>query len=365
MNSGKNSIIKIVLVICLAFLFVSACGKDNEAEESSEAVTEETTKAKKDYTSADYEAAGVNELNSVPILMYHRIYDKKSSETGYTGGNVDAEGYNRTAEAFEADLDFYYEQGYRMIRLTDYIDGNIDVEFGKSPIILTFDDGDRNAVVTGFEDDGTPIFDPTCAVGILEKYKEKYPDFNVTATFFLNGGLFMNKEDDAKVLKWMVDNGYDIGNHTWSHPHLPECSAAEIEEEVGSLYKKLDELIPGQYVNIVALPFGQPASTKDDPKFEKIFSGSHDGKEYTTKAALLCAWTRAFSPFVTEFDHTCIRRIRGYDNNGTEFDIKQNFDQLADGKRYISDGDPDTIVIRKDEEEGWLDNTFGKEVIRY
>ena len=33
------------------------------------------------YTAEDYEAAGVNELNSVPILMYHRIYDLTNDET--------------------------------------------------------------------------------------------------------------------------------------------------------------------------------------------------------------------------------------------------------------------------------------------
>ena len=62
-----------------------------------------------------YKNAGINELNSVPILMYHRIYDMKNSETSYTGGNVDKDGYNRTSEAFEADLRSYYEMGYRMM----------------------------------------------------------------------------------------------------------------------------------------------------------------------------------------------------------------------------------------------------------
>ena len=51
--------------------------------------------------------------------------------------NVDVDGYQRTAEAFRQDLQFYYDNGYRMIRLNDYINGNIDVEAGKSPICLT------------------------------------------------------------------------------------------------------------------------------------------------------------------------------------------------------------------------------------
>lgn len=85
------------------------------------------------YTLEEYKSAGVNELNSVPILMYHRVYGMTNAETEYTGGNVDKDGYNRTSEAFEADLRSYYAMGYRMMRLNDYVDGYIDVPFGYSP----------------------------------------------------------------------------------------------------------------------------------------------------------------------------------------------------------------------------------------
>jgi len=320
------------------------------------------------YTSADYEAAGVNELNSVPILMYHRIYNLTNDETDYTGGNVDADGYNRTYEAFAADLQMYYDMGYRCMRLSDYVDGYIDVPFGYAPVILTFDDGIRDVVVEGYEDDGTPIFDPTCAIGVLENFKKSHPDFNTTATFFVNSFLFEEietKEENGRVMNWMIDNGYDIGNHTMDHPLLEDCTQDEIIYEVGGVYKILDEIIPGRYVNIVALPFGSPTSMEGDSKYDSIFSGTYEGTNYTSRAALLCGWTRAYSPFVTEWDITCIRRIRGYDNNGEDFDIEFNFEQLNAGKRYISDGDPDTVVIRADEEEDWLADTRGKQVIRY
>lgn len=312
-----------------------------------------------------YQSAGVDELNSVPIMMYHRIYDMTNEETEYIGGNVDPDGYNRTSEAFEADLESFYQMGYRMIRLTDFIDGKIDTEFGYSPLILTFDDGIRDVVVEGFEDDGTPIFDPTCAIGILEKMKDKYPDYHVTATFFVNSGLFENGEDDWKVIRWLVDNGYDVGNHTWNHAHLNECTAEEIEFQVGSIYKLLEKIIPGRFVNIVALPFGAPESiTDEDPQYQKIFRGTYEGMRYRTKATLLCAWTRSFSPFNNQFDVTAVRRIRGYDNNGEDFDIQDNFGALNGGARYVSDGDPDTVVIHEEDQE-WLGNTFGHEVIMY
>lgn len=366
------------LIASVAVTMLSGCSKDTAdtpAESTIESSLTETTEsvpettAKKIYTAEEYKAAGINELNSVPILMYHRIYGMTNAETSYTGGNVDKDGYNRTSEAFEADLRMYYQQGYRMMRLTDYVDGNIDVEFGYSPLILTFDDGIRDVVVQGWNTDGSPIFDPTCAIAILEKIKAEYPDYNVTATFFLYSILFENgEENDYKVIKWLVDNGYDIGNHTLDHTKLGGCEPEEIEKQVGAMYKKLDQIIPGQYVNIIALPYGSPESmSEDSPQYSKIFSGTYEGFSYTTKAALLCAWTRSYSPFVRDYNRTAIRRIRAYDNGGDDWDIAMNFEQLNNGKRYISDGDPDTIVFpASDNDSGdWLKTTYGHQVITY
>ena len=374
----NRKIIASVLVAAIALL--GGCKRSSETSETSAestsltTVTETTvntseTSGLKLYSADEYRAAGVNELNSVPILMYHRIYEKTNAETSYTGGNVDKDGYNRTSEAFEADLRSFYQQGYRMMRLTDFVDGNIDVEFGYSPLILTFDDGIRDVVLLGWEADGTPLFDPSCAIGILEKIKAEYPDYNVTATFFVNSQLFENgEENDHKVMKWMVDNGYDIGNHTKDHAKLGDCNADEIEKQVGYIYKLLDDIIPGQYVNIVALPYGSPESMgPDKPKYDRIFSGTYDGFNYTSKASLLCAWTRSYSPFVRDYNNTAIRRIRAYDNNGEEWDIEMNFEQLNNGKRYISDGEPDTIVFPSSENSSgdWLKETYGHQVVTY
>ncbi|MBR3278006.1 MAG: polysaccharide deacetylase family protein [Lachnospiraceae bacterium] len=369
-----------LLVISLTAMLLSGCKGSAEVTETTadttvESVVTETTEATTEttglklYSAEEYRNAGVNELNSVPILMYHRIYDKTNAETSYTGGNVDKDGYNRTSEAFEADLRSFYQQGYRMMRLTDFVDGNIDVAFGYSPLILTFDDGIRDVVLLGWDADGTPLFDPSCAIGILEKIKAEYPDYNVTATFFVNSQLFENgEENDRKVMKWMVDNGYDIGNHTRDHAKLGDCDAEEIEKQVGYIYKKLDEIIPGQYVNIVALPYGSPESMPEDkPQYNKIFAGTYEGFSYTSKASLLCAWTRSYSPFVRDYNNTAIRRIRGYDNNGSDWDIEMNFEQLNNGKRYISDGEPDTIVFPASENESgdWLKTTYGHQVVTY
>ncbi len=296
----------------------------------------------------DYEKYNVNELGNIPVMMYHQIKDMRNDETKYTGGNVDYDGYTRTTEAFRNDLEFYYQSGYRMIRLIDYVNGKIDVELGYSPLVLTFDDGLNEVKILGLDDDGNIIIDPNCALGILEEYKKKYPDFNVTATFFLNSTLFYSQTYNEKIIKYMVDNGYDIGNHTLSHPNINKISTAETQKEVGKMYQMLDKIIPDKYVNIVALPYGNPSSSNNN--FKYILHGSYDSKEYDTISTLRVSWEADYSPFNKNFDKTYIKRIRAYDNKGTNFDIEANFKRLETSK-YISDGNVDTVVIKENNKD--------------
>ena len=305
---------------------------------------------------------GINELGKVPIMMYHGIREKTSNSTGTVGGNVDKDGYNRTPEAFRKDLEFYYEKGYRMIRLDDYINGKVDVEYGKSPIILTFDDGNEdNIKVTGLDDNGNIIIDKNSAVGILEEFKKKHPDANVTATFFVNGGIFNQSEYNEKILKWMVDNGYDIGNHTQTHLDIKKSSGDRVQKEIAYVYDKLEELIPGKYVKIIALPFGSPY-TKTHDNFKYVLSTTYNGKTYDTEAALRVGWEPEVSCFDKDFDKTFLKRCRAYDNNGKEFDIEMVFKKKKKN-RYISDGDPNTITIKESNKDKLVETD--KKVITY
>lgn len=304
---------------------------------------------------------GINELGKVPIMMYHGIKNMKNSETNYTGGNVDKDGYTRTQEAFRNDLENYYQKGYRMIRLSDYIEGKIDVEYGYSPIILTFDDGnDNNIKVTGLDDDGNIIIDKNSAVGILEEFKKKYPDYNVTAIFFVTSALFNQPEYDEAILKWLVDNGYEVGNHTKGHDNFSKIDTTKTQETVGFMYNKLEEIIGDKYSKIVALPFGSPYN-KTHENYKYILNGEYNGKSYQTEAALRVGWEAEVSPFNQDFDKTFLKRCRAYDNNGVDFDIEMNF-RLLEKTRYISDGDNSTIVTSSSN-ENIINKNIDKEVI--
>lgn len=309
-----------------------------------------------------YQEYKVNELGKVPIMMYHGIVNKNNDETEYTGGNVDKDGYTRTSEAFRNDLEFYYQNNYRMIRLNDYVEGKIDTELGKSPIILTFDDGNENNFkVLNKDESGNLEIDPNCAVGILEEYKKKYPDYNVTATFFLNSTLFNQNEYNEDILNWLVNHGYDIGNHTMTHVNFTKVGIEQTQEEVGGIYQKLESIIPNKYVNIIALPFGSPYK-KEHENYPYIINGTYNGIEYHTKASLRVGWEAEVSCFDKSFDPSFLKRIRAYDNNGKDFDIEMNF-KLLEETKYISDGNTNTIVIKEEDKDKVIDTQ--KEIITY
>ena len=69
------------------------------------------------------------------------------------------------------------------------------------------------------------------------------------------------------------------------------------------------------------------------------------------------------SVFDKNFIPTFLKRIRAYDNNGMEFDIEMNF-RILENKRYVSDGDSDTIITSS-ENESIVNNINNLKVIYY
>ena len=308
-------------------------------------------------------ADGINELGKVPIMMYHGIKNMNNSDTRYTGGNVDKDGYTRTAEAFRNDLEFYYTNGYRMVKLSDYINGNIDIEYGKSPIVLTFDDGnDNNILVTGLDENGDIIIDKNSAVGILEEFKKNHPDAPVSAIFFVTSALFNQPEYNEKIIKWLVNNGYEVGNHTKGHNNLSNTTEAQTEEVIGSVYSQLNDIIGDKYSKLVALTFGTPYN-KTHANYIHVLRGEYNGVKYETEAALRVGWEPEVSPYHHDFDKQFLKRCRAYDNNGNDFDIKMVF-RMLETTRYVSDGDKETIITSKANKD-LIVSGIKKEIVLY
>lgn len=90
------------------------------------------------------------------------------------------------------------------------VDGNVimDQSMTENLCALTFDDGpSRN----------TPQ--------LLDLLKE----YNIPATFFLLGSQVVH---NPQLVTRMVEEGHEIGNHSWSHPNLKYLSTENILEEI-------------------------------------------------------------------------------------------------------------------------------------
>ena len=300
---------------------------------------------------------GVNELGKIPILMYHGI--SNVNNTAYQNGNVTKDGYERTVEAFQNDLEYFYQNNYQLLSLKDYIGGKITTDLGKSPLILTFDGGLENQIrVTDIDDSLNIVIDPKSAIGILEDFKKIHPNFNVTATFFLSKNLFHQKYNE-KIIKWLIDKGYDIANNTYDYYNLDELNCFQSGLEIAHMYDELSN-ITNDYLKVVALPNGKPNELEHD-NFKCILDNSYKKKNYRTLAVLKNSGGLSYSPF--DYKYTILlNRIKAFDNNGDE-DIKYYFKQL-ENNRYISDGDINTIVVKKEDLENVNDN-FDLEIVSY
>lgn len=80
---------------------------------------------------------------------------------------------------------------------------------------------DRPVVALTFDDGPDPALTHD-VVTLLLRYQDR-------ATFFLIGS---HAEAFPELVREESDAGMEIGNHTWSHPHLPALSAAQVAVEI-------------------------------------------------------------------------------------------------------------------------------------
>ncbi|MFA5522908.1 MAG: polysaccharide deacetylase family protein [Tissierellales bacterium] len=283
-----------------------------------------------------------NEAGQIMVLMYHNI------------GEEEAE-WVRTPENFKKDLKTLYEKGYRPISLEDFVNNNISVEAGLTPVVLTFDDGNQNNFNI-IEKDGQKIADPNSAVGILEEFNKEHPDFSLKATFFVFGENPFRQANllDYK-LNYLVEKGFDIGNHTVGHNDMSKNNEPDkIQELIGKQAAFLESNITDYKVNTYALCYG--SRPKDKSLYPYLQKGEYDGKPYENIAILNVGWDPSVSPIDKAFDPYAIHRVRAsetkVDGVGM-YDWLVVFDKKPE-RRYISDGNPDIVTVPK-EFEGKVD----------
>lgn len=268
---------------------------------------------------------GANELGLVPVLMYHRIVPAPETV------------YDRTPEAFRAELVRLAEENYVPITAASYVDGRIDIPAGTHPVVLTFDDGDPSQFSldpAGRPADGT-------AVSIMQEVAEQYPAFRPAATFFVNADPF-GDPGGLRTLPWLVAHGMEVGNHTANHSNLARSTPDEARQDILVQDQAIRRAVPGFSPATLAFPFG---ATPDDPAL--ALHGVVGTAEYRHRGAFLVGADPAPSPYAADFDPAAIPRIRSQDATGTDAQFCSTvwLDKLAATplQRYTSDGNPDRI----------------------
>jgi peptidoglycan/xylan/chitin deacetylase (PgdA/CDA1 family) len=299
-----------------------------------------------------------NELGQVMVLMYHYLtYD-------------DGE-YSRTPEKFREDLEWLHAHDFYVIPIRDYINNDIKAPAGKRPVVLTFDDGPVSQFSFITDASGKRTVDPKSAIGILEDLFAKYPDFG-------RGGLFSilplapfswPEADDqqpyvAEKLQWLVEHGYEIGDHTVDHVNLRGISDEEIKAELADAVEMTRQYVPSASVEVISVPFGVYPKGGDVTLFEGF---DYKGKHYAFSGALMVGANPAPSPIDKEFDPYWIPRIRADD---TELGKWFQFVEDNPGILYVSDGNPATLTVPNKLAPslvGQLNDTNlrGKTIVRY
>ncbi|MBF4692806.1 polysaccharide deacetylase family protein [Fusibacter ferrireducens] len=315
--------------------------EDTEAEQTTQtAQTSQTdktdwadaTEAETVKTTAnelDYQMIKPDESKEIMLIMYHNLGEK----------NTD---YGRTVESFKQDLERLYDMGFRTLSMKDYIENNITTEAGYTPVVLTFDDGH----ISNFkyiEDDGKLVIDPDCVVGIMDEFSKTHPGFGRNAIFYLNyGNAFGQAEYLDQKITYLLENGYEIGNHTFSHEDLSTLNAEGIQTALGKNAALYHELNPEILMNTLALPYGKRPD--DDNLRAYIDSGQYEHYNYENKAILAVGWKPDYPTYHVKHNYRYVYRVQSGDG---EMQLTWWLDNYlkSPSKRFISDGDPGRISV--------------------
>jgi hypothetical protein len=198
--------------------------------------------------------------------MYHR-FDPRPGGTAYR--------YTTSLADFDQHLSALYEAGFSLVSLDDWLRGNIHLQAGRRPLIITIDDL-FYADQISLDETGQPA--PYSGIGRLWAFAQEHPQFNFKVALFYNlgdkgyanqyaNGVFTVqsgwREARTHAIAWCIEHGALPMNHFYEHPYLNQLSPDEIQwqleendtalrDALASIGREdLIKLLP----NILALPY--------------------------------------------------------------------------------------------------------------
>jgi peptidoglycan/xylan/chitin deacetylase (PgdA/CDA1 family) len=279
-----------------------------------------------------------NELGRVLIMEYHRIANPEGP-------------WQRAPSGFRRDLQRLYDAGFRSVPLSDVLANHIDLPLGTSPVVFTFDDSYSSQL--WWSADGTPA--PDSAVGILEQFAAQHPDFGMHGVFYVTWNQLFGGPATAGVekLRYLVQHGFELGNHSMSHANFGAVSSAAVQQELAQEQALVRQSLDGYEMQTMALPFGAWPRDKS-----LAVSGASGASKYRFAAVLQVGSEPAPSPASSAFNAIVLPRVQAGE---ALLSYWLNWFDTHRDERYVSDGDPSAISfpsrlasrIRKDAGQYW------------
>src|SRR5699024_4360970 len=139
--------------------------------------------------------------------------EEENGETEESSESVEEDGTEDEVQEEEVEVQYFIDEDATVVPLEEGIDENV--------VLLTIDDApDKYAV----------------------EMEETMQAVDVGAIFFVNGH-FLNTPEDEEALKQIHEMGFLIGNHTYSHPVIPDIPEEKQREEIVSLSDRVEEII--------------------------------------------------------------------------------------------------------------------------
>lgn len=277
-----------------------------------------------------------NELGSLLILEYHQIGEPEGR-------------WRRSPANLRRDLERLWEQAYRPVLLGDVVRGVIDLPVRTSPVVFTFDDSSPGQF-RYLKQNGDFVIDPDSAVGILEAFARRHPEFPPRATFFVlpaaaePNRLFGQPEHEARKLRYLVSRGFELGNHTLWHADLSKYPEPVVRAQLAQAQRSIASIVPGYRLRTLALPMGSYPR-----ELEWAIRGQAHSTSYEHEGILMVGGGPSPSPFSSRFDPYHIPRVQV--TGAALTDWLQYLDRHA-AQRYVSDGDPRTVSVPKGRRAG-------------
>ncbi len=262
----------------------------------------------------------VNELGRVLVMEWHDVEG--------------VDGRWETSQAtFRAQIKELYDRGYRPVTVEEFAAGSFPIPAGTSPVLLTFDDSYESHFRLG--PDGQPA--RNSVVGILEEFERAHPDWRGTAAFYIYWPVpFRVLEHVPAKLRWLAENGYEIGNHSFRHDDLSKLDDVGVQRSLALAQAEVERVVPGYRLRSLALPFGLWPKNKS-----LAADGTFEGVSYHHDVVLLVGFMPARSPHHADYKPMEVQRVQAY---APEFRKWVDWLDGGRGRRFVSDGDPSTVT---------------------